>query len=369
MQGSMRAVGISHAACRLWAGRNLYSCRTPPPARSCRMDSQVNKRYSCRCGVAFTSERSLNFHRGSRACRLRDPTMVRFTCPDCKFTAYYQKTLEKHRQIRHSSKNPFECKCGEKYSQLSELLEHQRNTPCKSLHTCKICGHISPTQGQLNRHYRSHSEEKPFVCECGRAYPRKDSYYRHQRTCKASQSKKSAEASTPALSSAHASQISTDLTVPSAITQTSSDAAQPVTSLPVPELALSNSKSAQSSGSSRTPVPARCPRTPPQQAASMPSLPSLVKPILPPPTVYSGPPNGLPYPAPGQNSHHQVYPPQPTHIHVHAPIFVPYPVQAQTYANMTAPPPSDRMGQLMNLSYLAAMSPPIDSLPPLHRQE
>ncbi|KAI0118411.1 amidase signature domain-containing protein [Nemania sp. FL0031] len=48
-------------------------------------------------------------------------------------------------------------------------------------HTCSHCGRIFKRSEHLERHVRTHTKEKPFVCHCGAAFTRRDLLTRHER--------------------------------------------------------------------------------------------------------------------------------------------------------------------------------------------
>ncbi|KAI0128787.1 hypothetical protein BJ170DRAFT_701522 [Xylariales sp. AK1849] len=48
-------------------------------------------------------------------------------------------------------------------------------------HTCQFCGRTFKRSEHKERHVRTHTKEKPFVCRCGAAFTRRDLLTRHQR--------------------------------------------------------------------------------------------------------------------------------------------------------------------------------------------
>lgn len=48
-------------------------------------------------------------------------------------------------------------------------------------HVCRFCGTAFNKSEHLKRHERSHTREKPYVCECGKKFSRADSLTRHLR--------------------------------------------------------------------------------------------------------------------------------------------------------------------------------------------
>ncbi|RAH86248.1 hypothetical protein BO86DRAFT_395689 [Aspergillus japonicus CBS 114.51] len=47
--------------------------------------------------------------------------------------------------------------------------------------TCKICSRTFNRHEHLQRHIRTHTKDKPYICPCGRAFSRKDLLTRHER--------------------------------------------------------------------------------------------------------------------------------------------------------------------------------------------
>lgn len=54
-------------------------------------------------------------------------------------------------------------------------------TPSSHRHVCKYCSTAFSKSEHLKRHERSHTREKPYVCECGKKFSRADSLTRHLR--------------------------------------------------------------------------------------------------------------------------------------------------------------------------------------------
>ncbi|KAK8026634.1 hypothetical protein PG991_003690 [Apiospora marii] len=48
-------------------------------------------------------------------------------------------------------------------------------------HTCPHCGRTFKRSEHKERHVRTHTKEKPFICHCGAAFTRRDLLTRHQR--------------------------------------------------------------------------------------------------------------------------------------------------------------------------------------------
>ena len=99
------------------------------------------------------------------------------------------------RQATKKLSYPQSCnQCPEKFSKLSELLEHQINTHQnqESHHRCERCGQAFPSQAGLLGHRRTHPEcggarpeprQKPFSCRsCKRSFTQRGHLNRHEKT-------------------------------------------------------------------------------------------------------------------------------------------------------------------------------------------
>ncbi|KAI0181630.1 hypothetical protein GGR52DRAFT_46878 [Hypoxylon sp. FL1284] len=93
---------------------------------------------------------------------------------------------------------------------------------------CTHCGRSFKRSEHLDRHVRTHTKEKPYICHCGQAYSRRDLLTRHQRITHETLSPRSPDA--PASDDSH--QLAANDSDPP-----SEDAAIPATT-PMPELTM-----------------------------------------------------------------------------------------------------------------------------------
>ncbi|XP_077577696.1 zinc finger protein 1035 [Stigmatopora nigra] len=120
------------------------------------------KLFRCQyCGAAFSHEKSLKFHKKTKNCKKK-----------------YQKLNSTPLQDNLSSQNLNQTHNEEIRSKL------QLSSIKRRKYSCGYCFRVFPSNGQLQYHIVLHTGEKPFSCDCGLRFIRKDYLKRHRLKCK-----------------------------------------------------------------------------------------------------------------------------------------------------------------------------------------
>ena len=146
-------------------------------------DCFKGRRYACsdnNCTKVF-SQKSL-MHQHYKAVHLNDP----FLCSFCQEPFVYKKSLEKHENTRHQTKQVFKYNCTLCPKQTGDRTEFQvhvnRHSNVKP-YKCNICGQSYFSQSQLTAHLRSSCnvlKDDKFECSvCGKKLSSEDRYREH----------------------------------------------------------------------------------------------------------------------------------------------------------------------------------------------
>ena len=104
-------------------------------------------------------------------------------CDQCAKTFSSQGNLKRHLRI-YTSEKPFACsQCDYKCSRPSHLKSHERIHTGEKPFSCSQCDYKCLTSSDLKKHQRIHTGDKPFSCsQCDYKCSRSSTLKNHERT-------------------------------------------------------------------------------------------------------------------------------------------------------------------------------------------
>ncbi|CAL6298109.1 unnamed protein product [Bathycoccus prasinos] len=104
-------------------------------------------------------------------------------CGVCEKRFSQSGDLKRHVRI-HTKEKPYECDvCEKRFSQSSNLQTHVRIHTKEKPYECDMCDKAFRTSGDLKVHMRIHTNERPYECDvCDKAFRTSGHLKRHVRT-------------------------------------------------------------------------------------------------------------------------------------------------------------------------------------------
>lgn len=147
------------------------------------------------CGSRFMSQDDLRFHVDSH--EANDPE--RFKCLQCNYRCKRWSSLKEH-MFNHEGSKPFKCEeCDYSSVYRKDVIRHSAThnkdkkiktelqvsvdvsqCPRVSQFPCPVCYRVYPMQKRLTQHMKTHSTEKPHMCDkCGKSFKKRYTFKVH----------------------------------------------------------------------------------------------------------------------------------------------------------------------------------------------
>uniref|UniRef100_A0A3Q3K3X5 C2H2-type domain-containing protein n=1 Tax=Monopterus albus TaxID=43700 RepID=A0A3Q3K3X5_MONAL len=139
------------------------------------------------CGSRFLTQEDLRFHMDSH--EGNDPEL--FKCLQCNYRCKRWSSLKEH-MFNHEGTKPFKCEeCDYSSVYKKDVIRHsavhskekKRKTelaPKASEFPCLVCHRVYPMQKRLTQHMKTHSSEKPHMCDkCGKSFKKRYTFKMH----------------------------------------------------------------------------------------------------------------------------------------------------------------------------------------------
>ncbi|NXB83029.1 ZN335 protein, partial [Vidua chalybeata] len=144
--------------------------------------------YLCRiCGSRFLTHDDLRFHINSH--EANDPQL--FKCLQCSYRSRRWSSLKEH-MFNHVGSKPYKCEeCNYTSVYKKDVIRHstvhsrdrkKRADPPPKLNSfpCPVCNRVYPMQKRLTQHMKTHSTEKPHMCDkCGKSFKKRYTFKMH----------------------------------------------------------------------------------------------------------------------------------------------------------------------------------------------
>ncbi|XP_064160672.1 zinc finger protein 335 isoform X3 [Anguilla rostrata] len=151
--------------------------------------------HNCRiCGSRFLSQEDLRFHVDSH--EGNDPE--RFKCLQCSYRCKRWSSLKEH-MFNHEGTKPYKCEeCDYSSVYRKDVIRHSAvhnkdkkkktdmvipdvsQVPRNTQFPCPVCSRVYPMQKRLTQHMKTHSTEKPHMCDkCGKSFKKRYTFKMH----------------------------------------------------------------------------------------------------------------------------------------------------------------------------------------------
>ncbi|XP_063003575.1 zinc finger protein 335 isoform X3 [Elgaria multicarinata webbii] len=144
--------------------------------------------YLCRiCGSRFLTHEDLCFHVNSH--EAGDPQL--FRCLQCSYRSRRWSSLKEH-MFNHTGSKPYKCEeCDYTSVYKKDVIRHSAvhnrdkkkradPPPKRSSFPCPVCDRVYPMQKRLTQHMKTHSTEKPHMCDkCGKSFKKRYTFKMH----------------------------------------------------------------------------------------------------------------------------------------------------------------------------------------------
>ncbi|KAM7404631.1 hypothetical protein PAMP_011963 [Pampus punctatissimus] len=139
------------------------------------------------CGSRFLTQEDLRFHVDSH--EGNDPEL--FKCLQCNYRCKRWSSLKEH-MFNHEGTKPFKCEeCDYTSVYRKDVIRHSavhskekkrkiELVPKVSEFPCPVCHRVYPMQKRLTQHMKTHSSEKPHMCDkCGKSFKKRYTFKMH----------------------------------------------------------------------------------------------------------------------------------------------------------------------------------------------
>ncbi|XP_048354417.1 zinc finger protein 335 isoform X1 [Sphaerodactylus townsendi] len=144
--------------------------------------------FLCRiCGSRFLTHEDLRFHVNSH--EAGDPQL--FRCLQCSYHSRRWSSLKEH-MFNHVGRKPYKCEeCDYTSVYKKDVIRHSAvhnrdkkkradPPPKQSSFPCPVCSRVYPMQKRLTQHMKTHSAEKPHMCDkCGKSFKKRYTFKMH----------------------------------------------------------------------------------------------------------------------------------------------------------------------------------------------